>query len=338
MALLSGDSEKGSQRPAPPDLDHFTQMVRVGRLARHAGIGLTIQDWEDHGYDLPLLVNCQPAGEFLGEGYFAAGGVPAVANELIKAGRIKEDALTANGKTFGENCRGAEIQDPAVIRPFGEPLVAQAGFLVMRGNLFDNAIMKTSVISASFRKRFLSQPGQENVFEGRAVVFDGPEDYHKNINNPDLDIDETCILVMRGTGPVGYPGSAEVVNMQPPDALLRAGVRELPCIGDGRQSGTSGSPSILNASPESAAGGGLALLRSGDAIRVDLNQRRVDMLVDDAELARRRTEAPPPGPEHQAPWQEIYRTSVGQLGDGGVLEAALKYQRTATRSTPRHSH
>lgn len=312
--------------------------IHLNAIARHAGVDLTIQDWEDHGYDLPLLVNCQPAGEFLGEGYFAAGGVPAVANELIKAGHIKEDALTVNGKTFGENYRGAEIQDTAVIWPFEKPMVAKAGFLVMRGNLFDNAIMKTSVISDGFRERFLSQPGQENVFEGRAVVFEGPEDYHKNINNPDLNIDETCILVMRGTGPIGYPGSAEVVNMQPPDALIRAGVRELPCIGDGRQSGTSGSPSILNASPESAAGGGLSLLRAGDTIRVDLNQRSVNMLVDDAELARRRTEAPPPVPEHQTPWQEIYRTSVGQLGEGGVMESALKYQRTATRSTPRHSH
>lgn len=312
--------------------------IHLNAIARHAGVELSIQDWEDHGYDLPLLVNCQPAGEFLGEGYFAAGGVPAVANELIKAGRAHEGALTVNGKTFGDNYRGAEIQDEAVIFPYDKPMMAQAGFLVMRGNLFDNAIMKTSVISDGFRERFLSRAGQENIFDGRAVVFDGPEDYHKNINNPDLNIDENCILVMRGTGPIGYPGSAEVVNMQPPDALIRAGVRELPCIGDGRQSGTSGSPSILNASPESAAGGGLALLRPGDTIRVDLNQRRVDMLVDEAELERRRAEAPPPIPEDQTPWQEIYRSSVGQLGDGGVLESALKYQRTATRSTPRHSH
>ncbi|MEQ9123133.1 MAG: IlvD/Edd family dehydratase, partial [Alphaproteobacteria bacterium] len=221
--------------------------IHLNAIARHAGVDLTIQDWEDHGYDLPLLVNCQPAGEYLGEGYFAAGGVPAVVNELIKQGRIREGALTVNGKTIGENCRGQEIQDADVIRPIDRPMKRQAGFLVMRGNLFDSAIMKTSVIGEGFRERFLSRPGQENVFEGRAVVFDGPEDYHKNINNPALNIDEHCILVMRGTGPIGYPGSAEVVNMQPPDALIKAGVRELPCIGDGRQSGTSGSPSILNA-------------------------------------------------------------------------------------------
>ncbi len=311
--------------------------IHLNAIARHAGVELSIQDWEDHGYDLPLLVNCQPAGEYLGEGYFAAGGVPAVVNELIKAGRIAEDAMTVNGKTIGENCRGQEIQDEDVIRPFDRPMKTHSGFLVMRGNLFDNAIMKTSVISEAFRARFLSRPGHENVFEGRAIVFEGPEDYHKNINNPDLGIDEHSILVMRGTGPLGYPGSAEVVNMQPPDALIKAGVRELPCIGDGRQSGTSGSPSILNASPESAAGGGLSLLRAGDTIRVDLNTRRVDMLVDDAEIARRRTEAPPPVPENQTPWQEIYRASVGQLGDGGVLEAAVKYHGTA-KADPRHSH
>jgi len=311
--------------------------IHLNAIARHAGVDLTIQDWEEHGYDLPLLVNCQPAGEYLGEGYFAAGGVPAVVNELIKQGRIREGALTVNGKTIGENCRGQEIQNTDVIRPIDRPMKRQAGFLVMRGNLFDSAIMKTSVIGDGFRERFLSRPGQENVFEGRAVVFDGPEDYHKNINNPALNIDENCILVMRGTGPIGYPGSAEVVNMQPPDALIKAGVRELPCIGDGRQSGTSGSPSILNASPESAAGGGLAILRSGDMIRVDLNARRVDMLVDDAELARRRAEAPPPTPADQTPWQAIYRASVGQLGEGGVLEDALKFRGTA-KSEPRHSH
>lgn len=312
--------------------------IHLNAIARHAGVELDIQDWEDHGYELPLLVNCQPAGEYLGEGYFAAGGVPAIVNELMKKGLIKEGALTANGKSIGDNCRGAEIQDTDVIRPYDQPLKPQSGFLVMRGNLFDNAIMKTSVISESFRERFLSSPGNENVFEGRAIVFDGPEDYHDNINNPDLNIDGTCILVMRGTGPIGYPGSAEVVNMQPPDALIKAGVRELPCIGDGRQSGTSGSPSILNASPESAAGSGLALLRTNDILRVDLNARRVDMLVDDAEIARRKAEAPPPVPENQTPWQEIYRNGVGQLGEGGVMEDALKYRQTAARHTPRHSH
>ncbi len=311
--------------------------IHLNAIARHAGVDLTIQDWEDHGYDLPLIVNCQPAGEFLGEGYFAAGGVPAVVNELMKIGRIHENAITVNGKTIGENCKGSEILDQDVIKTIGAPMKAQSGFLVMRGNLFDSAIMKTSVISESFRKRFLSRPGHENIFEGRAIVFDGPEDYHKNINNPDLNIDENCILVIRGTGPVGYPGSAEVVNMQPPDALIKAGIKELPCIGDGRQSGTSGSPSILNASPESAAGGGLALLKMHDMLRVDLNARNVDMLIDDAELERRKAASPPAVPENQTPWQEIYRNGVGHLSEGGVLEAAVKYQKTS-KASPRHSH
>ena len=311
--------------------------IHLNAIARHAGVDLTIQDWEDHGYDLPLIVNCQPAGEFLGEGYFAAGGVPAVVNELMKIGRIHENAITVNGKTIGENCKGSEILDQDVIKTIDAPMKAQSGFLVMRGNLFDSAIMKTSVISESFRKRFLSRPGHENIFEGRAIVFDGPEDYHKNINNPDLNIDENCILVIRGTGPVGYPGSAEVVNMQPPDALIKAGIKELPCIGDGRQSGTSGSPSILNASPESAAGGGLALLKMHDVLRVDLNARTVDMLIDDAELERRKAASPPAVPENQTPWQEIYRNGVGHLSEGGVLEAAVKYQKTS-KASPRHSH
>jgi dihydroxy-acid dehydratase len=311
--------------------------IHLNAIARHAGVDLTIQDWEDHGYDLPLIVNCQPAGEFLGEGYFAAGGVPAVVNELMKIGRIHENAITVNGKTIGENCKGSEILDQEVIKTIDAPMKAQSGFLVMRGNLFDSAIMKTSVISESFRKRFLSRPGHENIFEGRAIVFDGPEDYHKNINNPDLNIDENCILVIRGTGPVGYPGSAEVVNMQPPDALIKAGIKELPCIGDGRQSGTSGSPSILNASPESAAGGGLALLKMHDVLRVDLNARTVDMLIDDAELERRKAASPPAVPENQTPWQEIYRNGVGHLSEGGVLEAAVKYQKTS-KASPRHSH
>lgn len=311
--------------------------IHLNAIARHAGVELSIQDWEDHGYDLPLLVNCQPAGEHLGEGFFRAGGVPAVANELMKQGRIKEDAMTVNGKTFGENCRSAEITDTDVIRTFDAPLVAEAGFLNMKGNLFDSAIMKTSVISEEFRKRFLSKPGDENAFEGRVILFDGPEDYHDNINNPDLNIDETCILVMRGTGPIGYPGSGEVVNMQPPDDLIKAGFRSLPCIGDGRQSGTSGSPSILNGSPESAAGGGLALLRMGDMLRVDLNKRSIDIMIDAAELERRRADALPPIPENQTPWQEIYREGVGHLSEGGVIEAAVKYQGTA-KKMPRHSH
>jgi dihydroxy-acid dehydratase len=311
--------------------------IHLNAIARHAGVDLSIQDWEDHGYDLPLLVNCQPAGEYLGEGYYRAGGVPAVVNELMKKGRIKEDVLTVNGKTMGENCHGAEITDPDVIRTFDNPLLPEAGFLNMKGNLFDSAIMKTSVISDEFRARFLAKPGDENAFEGRVILFEGPEDYHNKVNDPALNMDETCILVMRGSGPIGYPGSAEVVNMQPSDALIKAGIRSLPCIGDGRQSGTSGSPSILNGSPESAAGGGLALLRMGDMLRVDLNKRSIDIIIDDAELERRRGEAPPPIPESQTPWQEIYRAGVGHLSEGAVLEDAVKYRGTA-KNMPRHSH
>ncbi len=311
--------------------------IHLNAIARHAGVDLSIQDWEDHGYDLPLLVNCQPAGEYLGEGYYRAGGVPAVVNELMKKGRIKEDVLTVNGKTMGENCRGAEIIDPDVIRTFDKPLLPEAGFLNMKGNLFDSAIMKTSVISDEFRARFLAKPGDENAFEGRVILFEGPEDYHDKVNDPALNMDETCILVMRGSGPIGYPGSAEVVNMQPSDALIKAGIRSLPCIGDGRQSGTSGSPSILNGSPESAAGGGLALLRMGDMLRVDLNKRSIDIMIDDAELERRRGEPAPAIPESQTPWQEIYRAGVGHLSEGAVLEDAVKYRGTA-KNMPRHSH
>ncbi|MDC0360222.1 dihydroxy-acid dehydratase family protein [Alphaproteobacteria bacterium] len=311
--------------------------IHLNAIARHAGVDLSIQDWEDHGYDLPLLVNCQPAGEYLGEGYYRAGGVPAVVNELMKKGRIKEDVLTVNGKTMGENCRGAEITDPDVIRRFDKPLLPEAGFLNMKGNLFDSAIMKTSVISDEFRARFLAKPGDENAFEGRVILFEGPEDYHNKVNDPALNMDETCILVMRGSGPIGYPGSAEVVNMQPSDALIKAGIRSLPCIGDGRQSGTSGSPSILNGSPESAAGGGLALLRMGDMLRVDLNKRSIDIMIDDAELERRRGEPAPAIPESQTPWQEIYRAGVGHLSEGAVLEDAVKYRSTA-KNMPRHSH
>jgi dihydroxy-acid dehydratase len=311
--------------------------IHLNAIARHAGVDLSIQDWEDHGYDLPLLVNCQPAGEYLGEGYYRAGGVPAVVNELMKKGRIKEDVLTVNGKTMGENCRGAEITDPDVIRRFDKPLLPEAGFLNMKGNLFDSAIMKTSVISDEFRARFLAKPGDENAFEGRVILFEGPEDYHDKVNDPALNMDETCILVMRGSGPIGYPGSAEVVNMQPSDALIKAGIRSLPCIGDGRQSGTSGSPSILNGSPESAAGGGLALLRMGDMLRVDLNKRSIDIMIDDAELERRRGEPAPAIPESQTPWQEIYRAGVGHLSEGAVLEDAVKYRSTA-KNMPRHSH
>lgn len=311
--------------------------IHLAAIARHAGVELSLDDWQSHGYDLPLLVNLQPAGEYLGEGYHRAGGVPAVVNELIGAGKIIESALTVNGKSIGENCRGREAENRDVIKAYGAPMKEQAGFLVMRGNVFDSAIMKTSVIDADFRKRFLSEPGRENVFEGKAVVFDGPEDYHENLNNPALGIDERTVLFIRGAGPLGYPGSAEVVNMQPPDALIRAGIKSLPCIGDGRQSGTSGSPSILNAAPESAAGGNLAILQNGDPVRIDLNAARVDMLISDAEIARRRAAMPPVEFDHQTPWQEIYRRDVGQLESGAVLESAVKYQRVRNK-IPRHSH
>ena len=311
--------------------------IHLAAIARHMGVELSLDDWQAYGYELPLLVNLQPAGEYLGEGYHRAGGVPAVVNELIGAGKIDESALTINGKSIGENCRGREASNRDVIKAYGEPMRERAGFLVMRGNIFDSAIMKTSVIDDDFRKRFLSEPGRENVFEGKAVVFDGPEDYHENLNDPALGIDERTVLFIRGTGTLGYPGSAEVVNMQPPDALIRAGIKSLPCIGDGRQSGTSGSPSILNASPESAAGGNLALLQNGDPVRIDLNAARVDMLVSDEELVRRQQAYAPEPLENHTPWQEIYRRDVGQLETGGVLESAVKYQRVRTK-IPRHSH
>lgn len=311
--------------------------IHLAAIARHAGVELSLDDWQNTGYDLPLLVNMQPAGEYLGEGYHRAGGVPAVVNELIGAGKIIEGALTINGKTMGENCRGREAENRDVIKAYGQPMKEKAGFLVMRGNIFDSAIMKTSVIDADFRKRFLSEPGSENVFTGKAIVFDGPEEYHSTLNDPALGIDERTVLFIRGTGPLGYPGSAEVVNMQPPDALIRRGIKSLPCIGDGRQSGTSGSPSILNASPESAAGGNLAILKNGDPVRIDLNKARVDMLISDEEIARRRAAYKPPVFDNHTPWQEIYRNDVGQLETGGVLESAVKYQRVRNK-TPRHSH
>ena len=311
--------------------------IHVNAIARHVGVPLAIEDWQRIGHRIPLLVNMQPAGEHLGEGYFRAGGLPAVMGELLRAGKLHGGAGTVNGRTIGENYSGVQSADHAVIRPFAEPLKEDAGFLVLKGNLFDAAIMKTSVIDDTFRRRYLERPGRENVFEGRAIVFDGPEDYHRRINDPSLEVDEHCFLVIRGCGPVGYPGSAEVVNMQPPDALIKRGIRELPTIGDGRQSGTSGSPSILNASPESAVGGGLAILRTGDLVRVDLNSGAIDMLVPEEELrARRESLAPPDLPNH-TPWQEIYRSHVGQLAEGGVFDVATKYQ-DVRRFVPRASH
>jgi xylonate dehydratase len=302
-------------------------------MARHAGAELEPADW-NHGYDVPLLVNMQPAGEYLGERFHRAGGVPAVLNELLRAGKINGEVLTVTGRTLAENIAGRESTDREMIAAHDKPLQEHAGFMVLSGNLFDFAIIKTSVISDEFRERYLSNEG---IFEGRAVVFDGSDDYHHRINDPDLGIDERTILVIRGAGPIGWPGSAEVVNMQPPDALIKRGIDTLPTIGDGRQSGTSDSPSILNAAPESAAGGGLAWLRTGDVIRIDLGARRCDMLVPDEEIERRKKEGPPPVPESRTPWQELYRASVGQLDGGGVLEAALKYRDVASK-TPRHNH
>ena len=317
--------------------------IHLEALARHLGVELDIDDWQEHGLDVPLLVNLQPAGEYLGEDYYRAGGVPAVVNQLMGQGLIFEDALTANGKTIGENCRGAEIKNEDVIRPFERPLMSSAGYTVLRGNLFDSAIMKMSVISSEFRQRYLSNPEHPDAFEGPAVVFDGPEDYHKKIDDPASGITPETILVIRGAGPVGYPGSAEVVNMRPPNYLIEQGIHSLPCIGDGRQSGTSGSPSILNASPEAAAGGGLALLKTGDRVRVDLKSGRADALVNAAEWQRRREELEAAGgyryPASQTPWQEIQRRYVGQMGEGMILEGAEKYQRIAqTFGVPRDSH
>jgi len=306
-------------------------------MARHAGVEIKPEDWMTYGYELPLLVNMQPAGKYLSERFHRAGGVPAVIHELLRAGQYDGDALTVTGRTQAENVEGREASDRDVIYPYDAPLKTTAGFLVLRGNLFDFAIMKTSVISEAFRERYLSVPGREGVFEGRAIVFDGSDDYHHRINDPALDIDQDCILVIRGAGPIGWPGSAEVVNMQPPDHLLRRGIENLPTIGDGRQSGTSDSPSILNASPESAAGGGLAWLRTGDTIRIDFNTGSCDALVDEAEIARRRAEPPPPVPSSNTPWEEIYREKTGQLVDGAVLEMALKYRGTSAK-TPRHNH
>jgi xylonate dehydratase len=316
--------------------------IHINAVARHIGVRLSIQDWEKVGYDVPLLVNMQPAGEYLGEEYYRAGGLPAVMHELLKARRIHADALTINGKTMGENVKRAPSKDSDVIKPYSAPMKKQAGFKVLKGNLFDSAIMKTSVISDEFRQRFLSNPKDKNAFEGRAVVFEGPEDYHHRIDDPSLKIDEHTLLFMRGAGPIGYPGSAEVVNMQPPAALIKNGITSLPCIGDGRQSGTSGSPSILNASPEAAANGGIALLKTGDRVRIDLRKGTADILISKAELSRRRAALLKNGgyhyPESQTPWQEIQRGIVDQLADGMVLKPAVKYHRVAQKSTPRDNH
>jgi len=316
--------------------------IHLNAIARHVGVKLEIEDWEQVGYDVPLLVNMQPAGEFLGEEYYRAGGLPAVMHELLQVGSLHGNAVTVNGRTIAENVKLAKTRNPDVIRPYAAPLMKHAGFKVLSGNLFDSAIMKTCTISFEFRRRFLSDPNDPNAFEGRIVVFDGPEDYHRRIDDPALQIDERTILCMRGAGPIGYPGSAEVVNMQPPAALIKRGVTCLPCLGDGRQSGTSGSPSILNASPEAAAGGGLALLKTGDRIRVDLNRGTVDVLISENEMMQRREALRQNGgyryPQSQTPWQEIQRAIVGQLASGMVLESAPHFQRVATKYVPRDNH
>jgi dihydroxy-acid dehydratase len=316
--------------------------IHINAIARHVGVKLSVEDWEKIGYDVPLLVNMQPAGKYLGEEYYRAGGLPAVMNELMKAKRIHADALTVNGRTIGQNVRGARSSDSDIIKPYNAPMKEHAGFKVLKGNLFDSAIMKTSVISDEFRERYLSNPKDKNAFEGRAVVFEGPEDYHHRIDDPSLKIDENTLLFMRGAGPVGYPGSAEVVNMQPPAALIKRGITSLPCIGDGRQSGTSGSPSILNASPEAAANGGLALLKTGDRVRIDLRKGVADILISKAELSRRKAALLKNGgyhyPASQTPWQDIQRGIVDQLAQGMVLKPAVKYQRVAQKSVPRDNH
>jgi xylonate dehydratase len=316
--------------------------IHINAIARHVGIPLAIEDWERIGFEVPLLVNMQPAGKYLGEEYYRAGGLPAVLNELMGAGRIHANTLTINGKTISENVKDAKIADADVIRPYDRPLKQHAGFKLLSGNLFESAIMKTSVISDEFRQRYLSNPKDPNAFEGRAVVFDGPEDYHRRIEDPSLQIDANTMLFIRGVGPIGYPGSAEVVNMQPPAALIKRGITSLPCIGDGRQSGTSASPSIINASPEAAVGGGLALLKTGDRVRIDLNKGTANMLISDAELAQRRAALEKQGgykyPASQTPWQEIQRDMVEQLAQGMVLKPAVKYHRIAQTSVPRDNH
>ena len=311
--------------------------IHINAIARHVGLELEIEDWEKVGFKIPMLVNLQPAGKYLGEDFHRAGGVPAVMNALLKAGKLHNNALTVNGKTVADNYDATATKDIDVIRTFMKPMIENAGFIILKGNIFDSAVMKTSVISDTFRSQYLSNPDSKNVFEVRAIVFEGPEDYHSRINDPQLNIDVDCILVIRGCGPVGYPGSAEVVNMQPPDRLIREGILELPTLGDGRQSGTSGSPSILNVSPESAVGGGLALLKTGDILRVDLNHGSMNALLDESELKKRREKLKSVIIEHQTPWQEIYRDTVGQLSQGGIIELAAKY-RKIKKTIPRHSH
>ena len=305
--------------------------MHITAIARHMGLELETEAWQNLGYDIPLLANVQPAGKYLTESYHKAGGTAALMGELLKNKMINGNVMTASGKILADNLEGIEIQDEDVIRPINKPLMERAGFCVLKGNLFDAAIMKTSVISESFRKKFLENKGREGILEGRAIVFEGSEDYHNRVNDKDLKMDENSILVIRGAGPIGWPGSAEVVNMQPSDDLIKQGIEELPCIGDGRQSGTSGSPSILNAAPESAVGGGLAWLKTGDIIRIDLNKFTADMLVDEEEIEKRRAQGVPEYPDSQTPWQEIYRNGVSQIDKGAVLELSLIHISEPTR-------
>lgn len=311
--------------------------VHITAFARHIGLELPPKAWQTHGHKIPLLVNCQPAGEYLGEAFYHAGGVPAVMNQVLQAGKLHGDCLTVTGKTMAENIADKEIQDDRVIKTYKNPLKEEAGFIVLSGNLFDSGLLKTSVIDEDFKKKYLQRKGDENAWEGTAVVFDGPEDYHHRINDPDLPIDKNSLLFIRYCGPVGYPGSAEVVNMLPPDRLVQKGINELPCIGDGRQSGTSASPSILNASPEATVGGGLAFLQTGDTVRIDLNNATANVLVSDEELVERKKNWKQPELVNQTPWQEIYRDNVGQLATGACLELAVKYQ-NVRENIPRHSH
>ena len=311
--------------------------IHITAIARHVGIDLETDAWQNVGYDIPLMVNVQPAGKHLCESYHRAGGTAAVMSELLSNNKIHGDVITVSGKKMSSCLNGHKIKDKDVITEFKNPLKNRAGFIVLTGNLFESAIMKTSVISDEFRKKFLSKPGKEGILEGKVIVFEGSEDYHDRVNDESLNMDENSILVIRGAGPIGWPGSAEVVNMQPSDKLIKQGVTELPCIGDGRQSGTSGSPSILNASPESAIGGGLAWLKTGDTIQIDLNNFTANMLVDQDEIENRKKDGPPKYPEHQTPWQEIYRNHVGHMSGGGVLENAVTYQKVKN-SLPRDNH
>ena len=322
------NSAIGGSTNAPPHLQ---------AVARHAGVELKVEDWQEYGLDIPLLVNMQPAGEYLGEDFYRAGGVPAVMGELAEAGLIKTDTMTVTGNNWQDGQLERRSSNNDVITTVKEPLRASAGFVVISGNLFDSALMKTCVISDDFRKRFLSNPDAPGVYEARAIVFEGPEDYHARLNDAELNIDENCILFIRGVGCVGYPGSAEVVNMQPPDALIKQGINHLPTVGDGRQSGTSESPSILNASPESVVGGGLAYLQTGDTIKLDLEAGTMDALVDEKEWQKRKDNWQEPELVHQTPWQEMYRANVGQLANGGCLELATAYQKVA-KTIPRDNH